>query len=64
MTEEDGELIHEINNQYWQDLSRLIGQTLSRAPARLHPELLERLQESSSVYGSDYETHTTENPQK
>ena len=62
MTEDDYDLMHEISDQYWIDLSKLIGRTLSKAPARLHDELLMRLQEKSSVYGSDYESHLLTEP--
>lgn len=57
--DDDADLIHEISDQYWIDLSKLIGRTLSKAPPRLHHELLERLQEKSSVYGSDYDSYLT-----
>lgn len=57
MTEDESELLHNVKNDYWHAFSALVGATLNRVPAHLRDDLLERLQESSSVYGSEYEKH-------
>jgi hypothetical protein len=51
MTEEEGDLLHNIKNQYWHDFSELVNSTLLLAPSHLHDSLEEMLQELSSVYG-------------
>ena len=53
MTEEEGDLLHNITNQYWHDFSELVNSTLLLAPPHLRDLLEEKLQESSSVYGRD-----------
>ena len=61
MTEEEGDLLHNIKNQYWYDFSELVNSTLLLVPLHLRDSLEEMLQESSSVYGRDdvhaYEKH-------
>lgn len=61
MTEEEGDLLHNIKNQYWHDFSELVNSTLLLVPPHLRDSLEEMLQESSSVYGRDdvhaYEKH-------
>jgi hypothetical protein len=51
------DLLFELKNEYWIEFSKLIAQTLKKAPAHLHDELLMMLQESSSVYGSGYDKY-------
>jgi hypothetical protein len=53
MTEDEGDLLHNISNQYWYDFSELVNSTLLLAPLHLRDLLEEKLQESSSVYGRD-----------
>lgn len=53
MTEEEGDLLHNIKNQYWYDFSELVNSTLLLVPPHLRDSLEEMLQESSSVYGRD-----------
>jgi hypothetical protein len=53
MTEDEGDLLHSITNQYWHDFSELVNSTLLLAPPHLRDLLEEKLQESSSVYGRD-----------
>ena len=53
MTEAEGDLLHDIKNQYWRDFSELVSSTLLLAPSHLRDLLEEMLQESSSVYGRD-----------
>jgi len=61
MTEEEGDLLHNLSNQYWCDFSELVNLTLLSVPAHLRDLLEEKLQESSSVYGrNDVKTHLKE----
>ena len=53
MTEEEGDLLYNISNQYWYDFSELVNSTLLLVPIHLRHLLEEKLQESSSVYGRD-----------
>lgn len=54
MTEAEGDLLHDIKNQYWHDFSELVSSTLLLAPPHLRDSLEEMLQESSSVYGRNH----------
>lgn len=56
-TEEEEDLIHEVQDNYWVDFSKLVGSTLSKVPEHLRDDLLMRLQEKSSVYGSAYDKY-------
>jgi len=51
MTEEEIEQLYELKNQYWLEFSKLVNQTLDKAPVHLRGYLLDMLGESSSVYG-------------
>ena len=53
MTEEEGDLLYNLKNQYWRDFSELVNSTLLLVPPHLTDSLEEMLQESSSVYGRD-----------
>jgi len=53
MTEEEGDLLHNLSNQYWYDFSELVNSTLLLVPPHLRDLLEEKLQEASSVYGRD-----------
>jgi len=53
MTEEEGDLLHNITNQYWHDFTELVNSTLLLVPPHLRASLEEKLHESSSVYGRD-----------
>ena len=53
MTEDEGDLLHNISNQYWYDFSELVNSTLLLVPPHLRDLLEEKLQEASSVYGRD-----------
>ena len=53
MTEDEGDLLYNISNQYWYDFSELVNSTLLLVPEHLRDSLEEKLQESSSVYGRD-----------
>ena len=61
MTEEEGDLLHNISNQYWFDFSELVNSTLLLVPPHLRDLLEERLQEASSVYGRDDVTPYNQN---
>jgi hypothetical protein len=63
MTEEEGDLLHNVSNQYWYDFSELVNLTLLSVPAHLRNFLEEKMQESSSVYGrNDVQTYHKEAP--
>ena len=51
MTEEEGDLLNNISNQYWYDFSELVNSTLLLVPPHLRDLLEQKLQEASSVYG-------------
>ncbi|MDQ3774842.1 MAG: hypothetical protein M3461_11005 [Pseudomonadota bacterium] len=57
MTNEEGELLNNIANEYWEEFGQLVARHLLRAPQHLRDELLMTLQERSSVYGCAYERH-------
>lgn len=54
MTEREGELLHRVTEAYWVAFSKLVARHLDRVPPHLQGDLLMRLQEHSSVYGSAY----------
>lgn len=54
MTEDEADLLHELKEQYWLDFSKLVASYIRKVPEHLSAELAERLQESSSVYGSKF----------
>ena len=63
MTEAEGDLLHDIKNQYWRDFSELVSSTLLLVPTHLRDSLEEMLQESSSVYGrSDVHVYEKDYP--
>ena len=63
MTEAEGDLLHDIKNQYWHDFSELVSSTLLLAPSHLRDSLEEMLQESSSVYGrNDVHVYEKDHP--
>jgi hypothetical protein len=49
------DLLHSITEEFWREYSKLVANSLKRAPEHLHDLLLTQLQEKSSVYGSEYE---------
>ena len=53
----DSDLLHVLSSKFYLQFSRLINQTLNRAPERLRDDLAERLQERASVYGRLDDTH-------
>jgi len=57
MSEEESELLHEMNNEFWENYSKLIGETLSKLPDDLHDDALVIMQDASSVYGSCYKKY-------
>lgn len=57
MTDEEHELLSDLADGFWLSYSRLVGETLSRAPEHLRDVLLPMLQDKSSVYGSMYEEY-------
>ena len=59
MTEDEGILCHRASNEYWEKLSKLIGETLSQVPENVRDDLMMQLQDRSSVYGSDYKKYIT-----
>lgn len=52
-----GERLHKLEEAYWRDFSKLVARYVSKTPADLHRELLMRLQDRSSVYGSNYRSY-------
>lgn len=53
MTEGDADLLFDVKSQYWHDFSELVNRTLKKVPTHLRDDLMDMLQESSSVYGCD-----------
>jgi hypothetical protein len=55
----DSDLLHVLSCKFYLQFSRLVNQTLAKAPQRLRDDLAERLQEKASVYGrlDDDDTH-------
>lgn len=53
----DSDLIHVLSSKFYLQFSRLVNQTLDKAPERLRDDLAERLQEKASVYGRLDDTH-------
>lgn len=60
MTEAQGILLNEITNSYWREFSKVIAQHLLLAPPELRDDLMMRLQDHSSCYGSNYDKHLQE----
>ena len=54
MKARDADLLFEVTEKYWLDFSKLVGETLSKVAPDLRDELLMRIQEKSSCYGSCY----------
>ena len=54
MKARDADLLFEVTEKYWLDFSKLVGETLSKVAPDLRDELLMRIQEKSSYYGSCY----------
>jgi len=57
MTEDESILQGGIANYYWTEHSKLIGRCLSCAPEHLRDELMMKLSDCSSVYGSGYDKY-------
>ena len=54
MTEEEGQLIFEVKEEYWVELGKLVTRQLAKVPVHLEANLLMQMQEASSLY-SRYE---------
>lgn len=57
MSEEEGELLCQICNDWSHNFGALVALHLKRAPRHLQDELMDMLQERSSCYGSGYSDH-------
>ena len=51
MTEKELDLLHETTENFWVDFGSLVRAALKNVPKKLHPDLLMRLSEKTSVYG-------------
>lgn len=56
-SEEDFALVSDICNDYYVKFSQLIAEELKKVKPELQDELLGRLQDLSSVYGSKYDEY-------
>ena len=59
MTEQEGDLLYEIVEQFWLDFSALCNEAILKVPEHLAPEIEAMLQDKTSVYGRDI-THVKE----
>lgn len=57
LTEDEHIKLVEIGNEYWDKFSRLIAETLEKMPKHLEREVLEYLEDRSSVHGSNFEKY-------
>lgn len=57
MTEEDGILLNELTNEYWDEFGQLIAKYLNKTPKHLRDEMKDLLSEHSSLYGSCYQKY-------
>jgi hypothetical protein len=58
MTDEEGEQLHSIVEDYWLAFSKLVAQTLDRCPKpELEALLLDKIEEHSSAHGSAYDQY-------
>jgi hypothetical protein len=55
ITEDEDDLLHDLKDRYWKDFSKLVSAYLSAAPEHLRDNLAMMMQESSSVYGADWD---------
>lgn len=53
------EQIHQVSNEFWNNLGRLVALTLDKVPEDHHDELLCILQNKCSVYSVDYTKYLT-----
>lgn len=49
--------INNVQNDFYENISRLVAQTLDLIPKEHHSALLERLQDNCNVYSMDYERY-------
>lgn len=57
MTNDELDLVLDVAEHFWVQLSKLVARELDKVPAHLDGELLLRLQEKCSVYGTNYEVY-------
>lgn len=57
LTEEQDLMLHNICEEYWKEFSQLVAKHLTKAPLEFQRELLIRLEDKSSVHGSDFERY-------
>ena len=50
MTEEEGDLLFEVKEEYWHAFKTLVRNTLNKVPESLEHELRDMLQDASSVW--------------
>jgi hypothetical protein len=59
MNDEEHEYLTLLRNEFYKSFSRLVGETVSRAPEHLRGEFLMMLEDQASVHGSAYVQYVT-----
>lgn len=60
MTEDEGEILWRLGNEFYQEYGKLVAKYLTKAPTSIQEEMKDKMQETSNVFSSCYEDYLTE----